>query len=94
MFEKAEKLKNDEPIIKNNLGVIALVEGDVAKAEQLFGAASGAGSEVNYNLGIVAIKIDEYDKAVMLLGDSDSPNAGLAKILAGDKNGALKSLES
>ncbi|WP_423129290.1 tetratricopeptide repeat protein [Gaoshiqia sp. Z1-71] len=94
LFEKAEKLKNDEPIIKNNLGVIALVEGDLAKAEQLFGAASGAGSEVNYNLGIVAIKKGEYDKAVKLLGDSDSPNAGLAKILAGDNNGALKSLES
>jgi len=94
LFEKAERLKNDEPIIKNNLGVVALATGDVNAAEALFGAASGAGDAVNYNLGIVAIKKGEYDKAVQLLGNSDSPNAGLAKILTGDNNGALKSLES
>ncbi len=94
LFEKAEKLKNDEPIIKNNLGAVALFEGDIAKAETYFGAASGAGEEVNYNLGIVAIKKGEYAKAVKLFGDSDSPNVGLAKILAGDNNGALKSLEN
>lgn len=94
LFEKAEGLNNNEPIIKNNLGAVALVEGDLAKAETLFGAASGAGDEVNYNLGIVAIKKGEYDKAVKLFGDSDSPNVGLAKILAGDNNGALKSLEN
>jgi tetratricopeptide (TPR) repeat protein len=93
LFEKAEGLATDEPIIKNNLGAVALYEGDVAKAETLFGAASGAGDEVNYNLGIVALKKGEYDKAVQLFGDSDSPNVGLAKILAGDNNGALKSLE-
>ena len=94
LFEKAEGLNNNEPIIKNNLGAVALVEGDLAKAEELFGAASGAGDEVNYNLGIVAIKKGEYDKAVKLFGGSDSPNVGLAKILAGDNNGALKSLEN
>ncbi|MEL7588365.1 MAG: hypothetical protein AAGU19_16775 [Prolixibacteraceae bacterium] len=94
LLEKAESLSNNEPIIKNNLGAVALSEGDVNAAETLFGAASGAGEEVDYNLGIVAIKKGEYDKAVQLLGNSDSPNAGLAKILAGDNNGALKSLES
>ncbi len=94
LFEKAESLKNDEPIIKNNLGAVALVEGDLDKAETLFGAASGAGDAVNYNLGIVAIKKGEYDKAVKLLQGSDSPNLGLAQILAGDNNGALKSLEN
>ena len=94
LFEKAEKLKNDEPIIKNNLGAVALFEGDIAKAETYLGAASGAGEEVNYNLGIVAMKKGEYEKAVKLFGASDSPNVGLAKILAGDNNGALKSLEN
>jgi len=94
LFEKAEKLKNDEPIVKNNLGAIALFEGDIAKAETYFGAASGAGDAVNYNLGIVAMKKGEYSKAVKLMGASDSPNVGLAKILAGDNNGALKALEN
>ena len=47
LFEKAEKLKNNEPIIKNNLGVCALKEGDLAKAEAYFGAASGAGVTIS-----------------------------------------------
>ena len=93
LFEKAEKLKNNEPIIKNNLGVCALKEGDLAKAEAYFGAASGAGEAVNNNLGILSIIKGDYAKAVKYFGDSDSPNTGLAKILAGDNNGALKSLE-
>jgi len=93
LFEKAEKLKNNEPIIKNNLGVCALKEVDLAKAEAYFGAASGAGDAVNNNLGILNIIKGEYSKSVKYLGDSDSPNTGLAKILAGDNNGALKSLE-
>jgi Flp pilus assembly protein TadD len=94
LFEKAEKLNNNEPIIKNNLGVCALKEGDLAKAEMLFGAASGAGDAVNNNLGILSIIKGDYAKAVKYFGDSDSPNTGLAKILAGDNNGALKSLEN
>ncbi len=94
LFEKAEKLKNNEPIIKNNLGVCALKEGDLAKAEVYFGAASGAGDAVNNNLGILSIIKGDYAKAVKYFGDSDSPNTGLAKILAGDNNGALKSLEN
>jgi hypothetical protein len=35
-----------------------------------------------------------YRGVAVPFGDSDSPNSGLAKILAGDNNGALKSLES
>jgi len=93
-FEKAEKLKNNEPVIKNNLGAIALTEGDVAKAESLFGAAAGVGDEVNYNLGIVSVKKAEYDKAVRYFSNFQDPNTGLAKILAGNNNGALKDLEA
>lgn len=94
LFEKAEKLANSEPIIKNNLGVCALKAGELDKAETLFGAASGAGDAVNNNLGILSILKGDYAKAVKYLGDSDSPNTGLAKILAGDNNGALKSLDN
>ncbi|WP_245915703.1 tetratricopeptide repeat protein [Mangrovibacterium marinum] len=94
LFEKAETLAPAEPIIKNNLGACVLVEGDVAKAEELFGAASGAGAEVNNNLGIVAIKKGEYEKAVKLLNGTNTPNEGLAKIMDGDNAGALKALEA
>ena len=94
MFVKAETLKNDEPVVKNNLGAIALFEGDVKKAETLFGGASGAGNEVNYNLGIVSVKQADYDKAVRYFSKDADVNTALAKILAGDNNGALKDLEA
>jgi tetratricopeptide (TPR) repeat protein len=94
LFEQAEKMNNNEPIIKNNLGVVALKDGDLAKAEVYFGAASGAGEAVNNNFGILSIMKGEYSKAVKYFGESDSPNTGLAKILVGDYNGALKSLEN
>jgi tetratricopeptide (TPR) repeat protein len=94
LFEKAEQLKNDDPIIKNNMGVIALYEGNVSEAETLFGAAAGAGKEVNYNLGIVSLKKANYDQAVRYFSEFQDVNSGLAKILTGDNNGALRDLEA
>lgn len=94
LFEKAERLKTDEPIIKNNLGAALLVEGNVQKAEELFGAASGAGNEVNYNLGIVSLKKADYTRANQYFRNFADTNTALAKILTGDNNGALKDLES
>lgn len=94
LFEKAETINNTEPIIKNNLGVCALKANDLAKAETYFGAASGAGDAVNHNLGILSIIKGNYPQAVKYMGEYDSPNTGLAKIMAGDNNGALKALES
>jgi tetratricopeptide (TPR) repeat protein len=94
LFEKAERLKNNEPVIKNNLGAVALYEGNVAQAETLFGAAAGAGDEVNYNLGIVSIKKANYDQAVRYFGSYQDVNSALAKILSGNNNGALRDLEA
>jgi Flp pilus assembly protein TadD len=94
LFEKAEKLKNNEPIIKNNLGVCALKNGETLKAEIYLGAAAGAGDALNNNFGILYILKGDYNKAVHYFGSYDSPNTGLAKILTGDYNGALKSLEN
>ncbi len=94
MFAKAEKLKNNEPIVKNNVGAVTLKDGDVAKAEALFGAASGAGDEVNYNLGLVSIKKADYKQAVRYFSKFQDVNSGLAKLLAGDNNGAVKDLDA
>ena len=94
LFEKAETLKNNEPVIKNNLGAIALYENRIADAETLFGAASGAGKEVNYNQGIVSQKKANNEQAVRSFSDFQDVNTALAKILAGDNNGALRDLEA
>ncbi len=93
-FEKADQLNNNCAIIQNNLGVIALNQGDIDKARELFSAASGVGEQVDYNMGIVSITRAEYDKAVQYFGECADANAALAKILAGDNNGALKALEA
>jgi tetratricopeptide (TPR) repeat protein len=93
-FEKADKLNQGNPIIQNNLGVSALYSGNTNKAIEYFAAAKGVGKQVDYNMGIVGILRAEYDKAVKSFGDCTKPNAGLAKILAGDNNGALKTLEA
>ncbi len=92
-FEDAKKLDESNPIIINNCGVIALMKGEVDKAEEKFKAASGAGSEVNYNLGIVSIKKADYAGAVNYFGDACSFNAGLAKLLNGDNDGAVKAVD-
>jgi len=76
------------------MGAIALKEGDIKKAETLFGAAAGAGNEVNYNLGIVSMKNAEYDKAVKYFVKDEDVNSALAKMMAGNNNGALQDLEA
>ncbi len=93
-FEIAAKNDPSNIIVKNNLGIIALANGETAKAKELFSAASGVAPQVDYNLGIISILEGDYNKAVSYFGECTKPNAALAKILAGDNSGALKTLES
>jgi Flp pilus assembly protein TadD len=95
-FQKADQLDPKNPIVQNNLGCVALKNGDYAKAEILFGAATGAGKEVKENLGILKIKQGDYDTAVKYLGEQSTSyaNRGLAQLLNGDNNGALKTLNA
>lgn len=80
--------------VNNNLGVVTLFNGDVAGAKELFDAATGAGSEVSYNQGIVALKQADYSNAVSKFGSENTFNASLAKLLNGDNDGALKTIEA
>ncbi len=93
-FEKANSVKANQPEVMNNLGVIALRSGDMAKAEEYFGAAAGAGAELDNNLGVVAIYKGMYDEAVRYFGNSTSCNAALAKILAKNYDAALSTLNA
>ncbi len=92
-FEKANSLKANDPIVLNNLGVIALSEGDFAKAEGLFRSAAGAGSQVDHNMGIVNVKNGNYSQAVTNFGASCLFNAALAQTLNKDYAKALKTLD-
>jgi tetratricopeptide (TPR) repeat protein len=90
-FEAAQALK-DENVVKNNLGAALLAQGDLAKAEELFTSAMGAGNEVNYNLGIIKIKQADYKAAVNYFGNKASFNGALANLLNGDNDKAMSML--
>jgi tetratricopeptide (TPR) repeat protein len=91
-FQKALELK-DHNIIKNNLGVVALLEKDLEKAEQLFTSAMGAGPEVNYNLGIIKIIEGDYESAQNYYGNTVSFNSALVKLLQGNPAPAIETLK-
>jgi Flp pilus assembly protein TadD len=93
-FEKAEKLKSTEPIIKNNLGTVALSENNIPQAEEYFGIAAGLGDDVNYNLGLVNIRKGDYSKATQYFEGLSDPNTALVKIITGNYPGAKRDLES
>lgn len=90
-FEKAKGLKESDAV-KNNLGAVALAEGDMATAEQLFTSAMGAGDAANYNMGIIKIKQGDYAAAVNYFGNKPSFNAALAQLLNKENDKALSTL--
>jgi outer membrane protein OmpA-like peptidoglycan-associated protein len=92
-FEKANTLK-DNAISKNNLAAIAGVSGDRSKSKQLLGQAKGAGSEVNYNMGILNIQNGKYADAVTSFGADNSFNKALAQMLNGSADAAIKTLDA
>ncbi len=93
-FQKADQLDPKNPIIQNNLGAVALKNNEWTKAEELFGAASGAGKQVNENLGILKIKQGQYETAAKYFNEESEnvANRALAQLLSGDNNGALRTL--
>ena len=92
-MEKANSINSQYPIALNNLGVIALAEGDFEKAEGLFRSAAGAGKEVDYNMGIVNVKKGNYSQAVGNFGSACLFNAALAQTLNKDYSKALQTLD-
>jgi outer membrane protein OmpA-like peptidoglycan-associated protein len=90
-FEKANSTK-DNAISKNNLAAIAGIEGDRTKTKQLLGQAKGAGSEVNYNMGILNVLDGDYPSAISNFGSDATFNKALAQVLNGDIEVAGKTI--
>ena len=84
-FEKANAIEST-PVVNNNLGVIARLNGDLATAKEYYDKASGAGKEVAENKGIINIIEGDYADAVANYSGVNSFNAALAKLLNGDNN--------
>ncbi|MDA3854084.1 MAG: hypothetical protein PF444_07585 [Bacteroidales bacterium] len=80
--------------VNNNLGAVALNNGDLAKAKEQLGKAAGAGQPLDYNMGIVAIYEADYATAASKLKGAASNNAALACILNKDYAGAASELDA
>ena len=85
-FDKANGLSANNPIIQNNLGVIARLNGDLVGAMEMYKNASGAGKEVAQNKGIINIIQGDYASAASNYSGVNSFNSALAKLLNGDNS--------
>ncbi len=92
-FEAAKALQNND-VVKNNLGFVALVKGDMAKAEEYFNSMTAATPESKWGLGTIAITKGEYDKAVNYFGTEPCFNLALALVCKGDVTKAKATLDS
>ena len=98
-YTKAEELFNKSKSIKNNseaninLGLLALLKGDKAKAQQLFGGASNV-PELGEALGLLYLTQGDYAKAVSSFAGVKSNNAALAQILTKDYSTAAQTLNA
>jgi tetratricopeptide (TPR) repeat protein len=92
-FEKAKELK-DIDLVKNNLGYVALLEGDMEGAKALFTSLEKPTDESNYGLGIISITEGKYQEAVNYLGTKPSFNLALAQMLIGNNAGAKNTIDA
>ncbi len=92
-FQKALSLKSNCPEAKMNLGLIAVLDKDLAKANEYFGSAAGA-EGLNNALGIYYLKMGDNAAAARSFGDSKTNNAAVAQILTKDYSKAKATLSA
>ena len=91
-FELANKAAANNPAVLNNLGVIAMKEGKRKEAADYYGQSSAA--EATQNMGRINILNGKYAAAVSNYGDVNSFNAALAKLLNGNADAAMSTIEA
>jgi len=92
-MDKAKGLNANAPEVNNNLGILVRWSGD-RKAAMDFYNKAGSSAEVGHNKGIVNIRDGKYTDAVSNFGSENSFNAALAKVLAGNGDGALTTIDA
>ncbi len=93
-FQQADRLSANNPAVQNNLGVVARWKGDRKGAMAYYAKATGAGTEVGYNMALVDIQTGNYADASNNTGSYNTFNAALAKVLNNDPNGAKSTLDA
>lgn len=92
-FGRAAALSANNPIILNNQAICMRWEGDRKTARETFNKAKSAGPEVSYNLGLCDIQDGKYADALTNFGANTTFNVALAKVLSGDLDGALSTID-
>ncbi len=90
-FTNARRLE-DNDVTRNNLGAIALLEGNTDQAAEYFASVASPTAETNYNMAILAIQTADYSKAAGLLGNTPAINTALVKMLQNQNDDALRIL--
>lgn len=90
-FQKALSLDANSADAKMNLGLVSMLDHNYAKANEYFGAASGA-KDLAGALGTYYLKMGDNAAAVRAFGDTKSNNAALAQILVKDYSKAKQTL--
>jgi tetratricopeptide (TPR) repeat protein len=70
--------------VLSNLGVHAAWSGDITEAMTSYDASRSAGGDVGNNVGILYVKLGDYDKALESFGATCTYNTALANTLAKD----------
>ncbi len=91
-FEKANSANPNNPAVLNNLGIIAMKKGDRKAAADYY--ANSSSPEASYNMGRINILLGKYSAAVSSYGDANSFNAALAKLLNGNPDAAMSTIEA
>lgn len=92
-FNKAAQVSAKAPEANMNQALLSLADGNIAKAEQLLGNASGSNS-LGEALGLLYLKKGDYNRAAQAFGDVKSNNAALAQILTKNYNKAGQILDA
>lgn len=90
-FKKAEKIAPSAADVANNLGAIALKEGNKEEAKKHLAKSNAA--EAKYNMGILQVKSGDYSAASASFGNNCTFNAALAKVLSGAPTQAASTLD-
>ncbi|MEO8087301.1 MAG: hypothetical protein ABI763_10800 [Bacteroidota bacterium] len=93
-FSKADQLNASNAIVMNNMGACYRQKGDRAKATEMYTNGMSAGSEVGENMAIIDILNGNYSGAVGHCGSAATFNCALAKLLSGDKDGAMSMVDA
>lgn len=91
-FDRATQVNASAPEANMNKALLAILDNDLSKANELLGRSAGAAS-LDQAMGVLSLLQGNYNQAVGAYGNNQTNNAGLAQLLVRDYNKAKQTLE-